>query len=430
MSRISDVTIYGATGFTGALACAYLDRVILLAREQEAVKPHELQFQNQREFLHTVAGQQTKASIRWYLAGRDEKKLLEMKQKFTTCSGIFVADSGDQPAVDKMVASSRVLLSFAGPFQLYGSGVVAACVKHGTHYCDSTGEVPWVQQMDKQFGQQAQDNGTKIVPMCGFDCVPSDLGVLYAVTKLRELYPKSQGVRECKTYASTIGGLSGGTTYTFMLMENDPVSKDPFALSGGAESQEQLEHAAGNQREAKYDSELGQWTAPFMMEMLNTRVVRKSAKALGYRHGSKGGFLYSESALAKSEAVARKMAMPGPSLEVRKQLVAQGKLPSPGQGPDHALRRKSKFRLWIKAEGEAGERVWVSVSGGEMGYEDTSLMCVESALALALDFDSLPRGGGVQTPSQALGTVLVERLQLAGIRFKVSHQKPFGMAAL
>ena len=77
---------------------------------------------------------------------------------------VIAADSADQQAIDSMVQRTRVLLSTAGPFALYGSGMVDACVRFGTHYCDITGETPWVRQMIDRYQAKASGEGTRLIP--------------------------------------------------------------------------------------------------------------------------------------------------------------------------------------------------------------------------------------------------------------------------
>ena len=52
------------------------------------------------------------------------------------------------------------------------------------------------------------------------------------------------------------------------------------------------------------------------------------------------------------------------------------------------------------------------------GYSGTAIMLGQAALALALDTDRLPTGGGVLTPATALGDVLVDRLREHGFTFE------------
>ena len=60
---------------------------------------------------------------------------------------VLIADSQDAAALDALAASTRVVATTAGPFSLYGSQLVDACVRHRTHYCDITGETPWIRAL-------------------------------------------------------------------------------------------------------------------------------------------------------------------------------------------------------------------------------------------------------------------------------------------
>jgi len=378
-------------------------------------------------FTSVQAGYTKKlGDLKWAIAGRDTVKLEKIKDGSSTCSGVIVADSSNQTSIDKMVARTKVLLSFAGPFTLYGTPVVESCVRQGTHYCDSTGEVPWIQSLMKQFHGDAVKNNALIVPMCGFDCLPSDLGVLYAVQKLRERGVTS--ISSATLYAVLNGAMSGGTLSTGILMESKykEILDNPFSLGGGPENDDHLKHALNNLKSAEFSKETGLWLGPFVMENLNTRVVRRSAADLNYRAPGKGGFRYAEVSIAGSEARAKKLAIGSPPPEKRKQMMDQGKLPKPGEGPAFPERRRMFFQSLMHAKADDGTEIWTSLTGGDGGYEDTALMCCEAALTMALEYAALPRKGGVLTPSVAMGTTLIERLDRAGLRFRAIGTTPHG----
>jgi short subunit dehydrogenase-like uncharacterized protein len=50
-------------------------------------------------------------------------------------------------------------MPYVGPFALYGEAVIKACVEHKTDYADITGEVFWVQDMMRKYGEAARKNG-------------------------------------------------------------------------------------------------------------------------------------------------------------------------------------------------------------------------------------------------------------------------------
>src|SRR5437762_2725514 len=147
-TRDYDVVLYGASGFTGRQTIEYFAK-------------------------HAPQG------IRWAIAGRNRQKLETVRTQIgapARAEDVLVADSRDQVAVDAVVGRTRILLSTAGPFALYGTPVVDACVRSGVHYVDITGETRWVRELIARYHERASADGTRIIPCCGFDSVPSDLG--------------------------------------------------------------------------------------------------------------------------------------------------------------------------------------------------------------------------------------------------------------
>jgi short subunit dehydrogenase-like uncharacterized protein len=173
--RAYDVVLYGASGFVGRQTVAYFAR---------------------------HAGR-----LRWALAGRNARKL-ELARG-DAVAGLIVADAADGNALAALAAQTKVVLSTAGPFALYGSALVAACAEQGTHYCDITGETPWVREMIDRHHAQAAEDGTRIVPCCGFDSVPSDIGALLVADAVKR--ESGQRCARIKACHSIRGGLNGGT---------------------------------------------------------------------------------------------------------------------------------------------------------------------------------------------------------------------------
>jgi len=270
--------------------------------------------------------------------------------------------------------------------------------------------------MISKYGEQAKANNVIICNCCGFDSIPSDLGTLYGVLKLKEFHGKQPG--EVTTYGSMRGGLSGGTLKSGILWETDLTMQQKMSnvyLLGSGSSN-------GNPREQdfsgyKFDARVGSFIAPFGMAVINTRIVRRSNMLLDY-----GGaeFSYQEVSLAPDEATAKSMARPQPPASKKKEMVDQGRLPSPGQGPSPEMRAKSWFKMLVSVESADKENgIWVSVSGGDPGYDETAKMVSESALCLALQRNSLPRQGGFLTPAAAMGSILIERLVKVDIKFQL-----------
>ncbi|GBG33380.1 Saccharopine dehydrogenase-like oxidoreductase [Hondaea fermentalgiana] len=393
-ARELDVVVWGATGFTGQLAAAY---------------------------LATVA---RTAGVRWAIGGRNEGKLrkivadLEAGKDTESLPEVIVCSIDDTKGLHAMAARTRVIASLAGPFSQMGTPILEACIAERCDYCDITGEVPWVKIQSDRLGPAAEANGVILSSCCGFDSLPSDLGTLYAVTKLREKFGPNVRIGKVTAYFDMMGSLSGGTLASGIAMENDPelhkMNQNPFLLGGAPEGGPRPDDA--DYKNYEQDPELGTWIAPFGMAMINTRIVRKSGTALQYGPD----FQYREVAVAPSEKAAAKMAKPLPPASKRQAMVEAGRLPKQGDGPSKELRAKSWFRTRIKAEDatDPSRYVWVQVSGGDPGYTETAKMLSEAAICLAQQREVLPRTAGFLTPASSMGTALIERLQAAGIRFE------------
>ena len=126
-----------------------------------------------------------------------------------------------------------------GPYVKYGVPLAAACAEAGTHYCDLTGEVLFVHRSIAANHETAQRTGARIIHACGFDSIPSDLGVWLTAQAARddgaELGRTHLAVRSMK------GGFSGGTIDSARTQVDElkvdkaarRVVGDPWALAEG-----------------------------------------------------------------------------------------------------------------------------------------------------------------------------------------------------
>lgn len=286
--RSHDVVLYGASGFTGRQTAAYFA-------------------------AHAPDG------VRWAIAGRDRAKLegvRELLGRVRAPVDILVADGADQRAIDSMVAGTRVLLSTAGPFALYGNGIVEACARLGTDYVDITGETAWVRNVIDRHHAIAARGGTRLIPFCGFDSVPSDLGTLLVVRELQRRHGVS--CDEARAYFRISGGLNGGTVATAIHWQESGISatmRDPFLLNPpGSWTASDIERScdiAGPQ----FDAEIDAWVGPSVVATTDTRVVRRSAGLFaGWGESYGPAFVYQEYAkfeppFARAKAVAMSTAL-------------------------------------------------------------------------------------------------------------------------
>src|SRR5262245_55217891 len=335
-----DVVIYGATGFTGAQAARYFD-------------------------------QHVGTRARWAIAGRSLAKLESLKATLRTPVPVIIADAHDEGAIDALAESARVVLTTAGPYARYGEPLLRACVTRGADYVDITGETLWVRQMIDRYHDRAVRAGTRIVPFCGFDSAPSDLGAFLLVEQLRSL---GRSTRSVKAYFRAQGGLNGGTLASLSDMMSSPERNrfdDPLLLNPDEERTATEAIANRDPTLPTLDLDLGHWVAPFFMGPINTRVVRRSAAlASQYQRSYGPQFRYQEywnlgaplsmvssSVAAFATGVFGALArLPG----VSGMLQSFG--PAPGEGPSEATMDDGFFEAYFVARADDDSHVWACIA--------------------------------------------------------------------
>lgn len=403
-NREFDVIVWGATGFTGQLVVEYLAET------------------------YGVDGE-----LRWAIAGRNHSKL-ETVRKSCLAEGqrdklpILIADSADPISLASLVQQTSVLCTTVGPYAKYGTPLVAACVDAGTHYCDLTGEVQWMAKVIPQYQKAAEASGARIVHTCGFDSVPFDMGNWY----LQQVMFERHGVYAQKVKARVgrnRGAASGGTIASILNMmeeaRHDPSIRrqvaNPYVLypEGTPAGQD-----GPDQTGAIFDPDFNQWTSPFIMAAINTRVVRRSNALLGFPWSEE--FRYDEATLNTSRYKATLTSVAGGigllTLAVGPtRRLAQRFLPKPGEGPTRAQREAGYYEVFFRGidPNDRSRDTTIKVSGDlDPGYGSTSRMLGEAAVCLARD--ELTVGGGFWTPASALGGKYLERLTTkAGLTFEV-----------
>ena len=390
MEKKYEIIVYGATGFTGQICCKYL--------------------------------RDNYSDLVWAIAGRNGDKLERIKSDFSLDCDVIVADGGDLGSLRLLASQTKVVLSTAGPFARYGSLLVQACVEEGAHYTDITGENHWVRGLIDKHHAEAASKGIRIIPSCGYDSIPSDLGAFFTISQF------NKPVSRVDVYHEAQGGASGGTTETIFTMDGlSKEMRDPFVLNPEETvSEEQRKKSKDGFIIEEVDGIEG-WAGIGMMAVANTRVVRRSAALMEQNQKSYGSnFTFGEHGLFSSKRMAR-LASYGSILAFivigtpLKRLVRPFLL-KPGEGPSQETQDKGWFRATFVALSEDNERKICSMYGsGDPGYKSTAKLVCESALALARSSE-LPGGneyGGVLTSAVGLGNVLIERLKKAEIEFKV-----------
>ena len=408
--REFDIIVWGATGFTGRLTA---------------------------EFLLERYG--LDGTLRWALGGRNEKKLEEVRAGLerdcrvsTGSLPMILADAGDEASIRALAARTTVVCTTVGPYALYGSPLVAACAEQGTHYCDLTGEAHWMRRMIDAHETSARESGARIVFTCGFDCIPADLGTFFIQKEMQARHGVTASEIKFRVKGFS-GGASGGTIASMINMLEEAgkdeavmrIMRDPYALNppserSGPDGPEPFLPA--------HDPDFDEWTAPFVMGAIDTKVVRRTNALLEFAYGRE--FRYDEAMLMgggprgfiKASATAASIGamMAAMSIGPVRRLLSP-RLPAPGEGPSKEAREAGYFDIRFLARHPSDEtrNLRGRVTGDrDPGYGSTSKMLAESAVCLALD--DLPSRPGILTPAAAMGEALLLRLQKnAGLSFSI-----------
>jgi short subunit dehydrogenase-like uncharacterized protein len=383
-----DIVVYGASGFTGKLVAEYLA-------------------------LRYGKG----SDLSWAMAGRSLDRLAAVRDEIGAPpdTPLIVAEGHDPASLKALTGRTRSVLTTVGPYQLYGSELVAACAATGTDYLDLCGEPAWMRQMIDAHHAAAQSSGARIVFSCGFDSIPFELGVFFLQETARDAFGQPVGrvkgrVRKMKGTFS--GGTAASIKATFAAAANDlglvALLKNPFALTPGFEGPKQ---PPGNK--PAYDDDLGAWTAPFIMSTINTRNVHRSNFLMGFPYGR--DFIYDETMIAgpgeRGEATAKAIAAANAAMGGKGG-------PNPGEGPSKADRDAGFYDLLFLGIADDGRQIRTAVRGDrDPGYGSTSKMIAEFAICLLRDASDVP--GGIWTPGAAMGHHLIKRLvDNAGLTFE------------
>jgi short subunit dehydrogenase-like uncharacterized protein len=385
-----DIIVYGATGFTGQLVAEYL-----------------------------AAHYTGKDAPKWAMAGRSLDKLAAVRDAIgaPADTALIQADASDPASLKAMVDQTNSVISTVGPYQLYGSELVAACAASGTDYFDLCGEPVWMRQVIDAHEATAKSTGARIVFSCGFDSLPFELGVFFCQETAKKAFgaPVSRVKGRVRDMSTTIsGGTAASFKATFAAAAKDlslvASLQNPFVLTPGFEGPKQ---PRGNK--PVLDEDLGSWTAPFVMATINTRNVHRSNMLMNFPYGK--DFVYDEMVLTgpgeQGEANAKRLVA-----AVNAERMGGGG-PKPGEGPSKEQRENGFYDLLFVALAPDQRQVRVAVRGDrDPGYGSTSKMISECAICLLRDTPEVP--AGIWTPGAAMGNRLIKRLvDRAGLTFEV-----------
>ena len=398
--REFDIIIWGASSFTGQLVTEYL------------------------------FNRYGSSKIKWAIAGRNLDKLEKVRSHVAHEKiPIFIADSFDKESLSKFVKKTKVVCSTVGPYSLYGTKLVKLCIENNTNYCDITGEAHWIRTLIDSFHKEAKSKKIKIVNSCGFDSIPSDMGVYFIQNKIKKVY--NNYAKSIKMRVAGIrGGISGGTyssinnllreafnDKTIFKLLNNPYGLNPKDKMEGLDKKDL--------RKIIFDKESNSWIYPFIMAGINTKIVRRSNALSNFQYGK--DFKYEEAMMSgkgisgfwKAILAIFPLAMIGLNPNSFLKKIVNSFMPKPGEGPGVKKRKNGFYNLRFYVTIDEKRKAFAKVIGdSDPGYGSTSKMLAESALCLA--FDKLPENYGVITPSFSMGEKLLTRLnENAGLKFEL-----------
>ena len=402
-----DLIVYGATSFVGQILTRYL--------------------------VEHVGVNKT---VNWAIAGRSASKLDALKTSLGTAGDdltVIIADADNADALAHMAKSTRVIATTVGPYALYGEALVKACAENGTDYCDLCGEAYWIKRMIVKYADAAKQSGARIVSCCGFDSIPSDLGVHFLQQHGQQRFGRYFNSIKLAVNAMK-GGASGGTLASMIeavkAAKSDPkLRKDmnnPYILCPEIPD---LRHPQVSIKGPAYDADFQRWSAPFIMEAINARVVLRSNMLLGMAYGD--DFLYREQMITGKGFKGRLSAIGLTAglglfamtviINPLRAFMQRYVLPKPGEGPSPEAQLAGYFDLSLLGKNEDGKTLKVRVTGDrDPGYGCTAKMLAQASLCLAFDITQEQCNGGFWTPATAMGDQLTDRLtQHAGMTFTI-----------
>ncbi|KIJ66142.1 hypothetical protein HYDPIDRAFT_110316 [Hydnomerulius pinastri MD-312] len=434
MEPIVDILVLGATGCTGKCIARYL-----------CTHPQRTAF--------TLG-----------FAARSPSKLMKLVTELATPSDdirTFTVDVTDQSTVVSAVRQARVVINAVGPYSLWGSPVVRACVHHGVHYVDLTGEVAWVKRVVIEEDYAATKSGSIIVPACGLSSVPADILTFLANRTLKAhagrfaFVDHSISAWKCENMIVSGGSVHSALTTIFDTpREKLREAMQDFALSPVVGVQYPRPRAVYALPSTTLPT-LGSWN---VMALMDLPVVQRSW-GLFELAARRAQSELAPPKLSLSVAEAEKMRY-GPSFKYEQFMVYSGLLqsymvsmilatfifvlikfpfvpqlvrklmPKPGEGlPERVLEDGSVEVINVTQSTPGPDGTITTIRStlhgvGEPGHVVTAVLVSECALTLILDAPSLPalaKEGGVLTPMTAFGDVLIERLNNCG-RIRIASE--------
>jgi len=423
-----DVVIYGAAGATG------------------------------RNVVRHLVERQAGLAFSWAIAGRDEGRLRTVDLG-STSAGLEVASLTDGPALRALCSKARVVVNLAGPYEGRAERLIEACIANGSHYLDLCGENGLIGDLIARYHDRAREARVVVVPACGFESLPFDLGVALIHRELRGVDgAHCERVDACLSYDvdagawSDLRGSVGFADTSARLFAHDARVdlRDPFSfvpdgpVEGTGRARARIDLSAHRHE--------GRWYAPLAPNpFLNPTVIQRS-RALERElepDGSVPGLEYREAIelpeIARSTVLTGLLAKSLASMLQRMAAVSAGRLTwtdrvvrwlllrslrASARRSDRAGSDRLRYRVELRGRSSTQrEAVVVLRAEGDPGFRSTGRLIGEAALAVAQDPPTSPHAFGVVTPAVALGLSFLERLPAAHVALSIGAAPAVSEAA-
>ncbi|KAI1288149.1 Saccharopine dehydrogenase-like oxidoreductase [Halotydeus destructor] len=415
-----DAVIFGASGFTG-----------------------EYLVEDLAKFISTSGKQ-----LRWAVAGRSRPKVSEALDSCSRRTGldlsqvpIIEADVNKVSSLSKLAASANVLINCIGPFRHTGEPIVRACLEHGTHYLDITGEPEFMEIMQLKYFKEAQRKKVYIINSCGYDSVPCDLSVNFLrdnfdgeLVTVETYLALNGGKRPMAingtTWHSAVDGVAGARNLRkirkqlfsdvfpniprdnnkylekrpFLFRHTDDVTSGWGIRFAGADRSVVQRSQAFNFR--YYDEK------PVAMDIYSIQDFRQVMRivAMGASIAMFGNFESGREFLKKFPDFFTAGMLRKGGVSRDEIALDDFTLTSVGRGFSDISRRSGKL----------DKEMIVRIRGPHPGYPATTICVIQTLMTLLEESHLMPKEGGVLTPGAAFRkTSLLERLKTNGLSVEV-----------
>ena len=420
MSRPYEIVIFGASGFTGEFVVEELAKYL----------------------------NKNRSTLSWAAAGRSESKVKQTLTSVGTRIGmtldtipIITAAVGDDSSLDSMTRQAVILINCTGPFRYYGEAVVASCVRTSCHYVDITGEPQFMENMQLKYHEAATEKGIYIIPSCGFDSIPCDLGVNF----VKDAF-KPGRLDSVETFLTSTITSANHTTWDCAVEGIADVGtlisirRQLYQQQFGEVSKIRPKFPLKNRGIGRFSDEatgLNGWIVPFIGA--DRSVVRRSQMANYIFHDEKSMVQMDAYVIHNlyqflrfiTAGIWMKLLSPyswGRNLLKRfPGFFTNGLFTK--SGPSREETDTATFSIvflgkgWKEGEDQeqpSKSRISAKVSGPHLGYPTCAICVIQAALTVIQETSSLPSKGGAFTPGTAFRkTSLINRLNENGVVFEL-----------